>query len=167
MPKPSRRSLPNERDFDPWKGDLDAQCAWRHFGGLTLDEARATFRENPLGYQEDFMFMGPVAFAFYFPVIEDHLRSDLEPDPYDDHQGWILAHGIKAQYERTPDEAVRHLIPRVRSLVAYVCENIQRFGVDADKQQRVADAWLMLATHLDRIAGSTGQGEQGVRASPR
>jgi hypothetical protein len=75
MPDADRRLLPTERDFDPWHGNLDAQCAWRHFGGLTLDQAHARFRENPLGYQEDFMFMGPVAFAFYFPVIEDYPGS--------------------------------------------------------------------------------------------
>jgi hypothetical protein len=33
--------LPTELDFDPLHGDLDAQCAWRNFGGLTLDEAHA------------------------------------------------------------------------------------------------------------------------------
>ncbi|MBL8820867.1 MAG: hypothetical protein JNL96_20010 [Planctomycetaceae bacterium] len=67
--------LPTEADFDPYGGDLDAQCAWRNFGGLTLDEATNKFRERPEIYQEDFMFMGGKAFAFYFPVVEAYLRN--------------------------------------------------------------------------------------------
>jgi hypothetical protein len=57
--------LPTETDFDPYQGDLDAQCAWKNFGGLTLGEAFVKFEESPETYQEDFMFMGGKAFARY------------------------------------------------------------------------------------------------------
>lgn len=45
-------NLPSERDFDPYGGDLDAQCAWRNFGGLTLEEAIRRFRERPEIYKK-------------------------------------------------------------------------------------------------------------------
>ena len=93
-------SLPTERDFDPWSGDLDAQCAWRNFGGLTIEQAKAKFCENPLRYQEDFMFMGGKAFAYYFPVVEDYLRSIPDAASEDDHEAWILAHCIRNQFDR-------------------------------------------------------------------
>jgi hypothetical protein len=82
-------SLPTEQDFDPWGGDLDAQCAWRNFGGLAIDRAKAKFRENPLLYQEDFMFMGTKAFAYYFPVIEEYLRTI--PDGIRDERSLLVS----------------------------------------------------------------------------
>ena len=65
--------LPGERDFDPDAGDLDAQVAWKHFGGLTLSEAYQRFQEDPEKHTEDFMYMGGKAFAYYFPVLERYL----------------------------------------------------------------------------------------------
>ncbi|MEM7010678.1 MAG: hypothetical protein AAF585_04260 [Verrucomicrobiota bacterium] len=62
--------LPTENDFDPFGGDLDAQCAWKHFGELSLNQAYDIFVSAPNIYQEDFMFMGAVAFDYYFPVID-------------------------------------------------------------------------------------------------
>ncbi|MGO8750670.1 MAG: hypothetical protein ACLQNE_32370 [Thermoguttaceae bacterium] len=148
-------SLPTEVDFDPYGGDLDAQCAWRNFGGLTLDEATRKFRERPEIYQEDFMFMGGRAFAFYFPVIESYLRDvQGENDDDDDHESWILACGIKNQFNAETAHHVLHLAPRVMALSQYVRNNIARYGYDADEQRRIADAWLELENHLKTITRS-------------
>lgn len=145
----SSDSLPTERDFDPWNGDLDAQCAWKHFGGLTLSEAHAKFRENPLYYQEDFMFMGGRAFAYYFPVVEEHLRTVFETGSAGDHESWILAHCIHSQFAAGTLAHVRHLAPQVIELAGFVRNNIHRFGVDDSERQRVADAWSELVTHVE------------------
>ena len=83
--------LPSEGDFDPYHGCLDAQCAWRNFGGLDLDSAYRKFCENPSYYQEDFMFMGPAAFTFYFPVVDRYLReirSDYQTEEIGDGR-WL------------------------------------------------------------------------------
>ena len=149
-----RDSLPVERDFDPWNGDLDAQCAWKNFGGVTLDEAEARFRENPLYYQEDFMFMGGVAFAYYFPVVENYLRGVPDADNYDDHQSWILAKCIEAQFDDKNLAFVRHLAPRVTDLADFVLVNIRRFGGDDRERQRVADAWRELVREVTRVMQS-------------
>ena len=152
MPATPGNSLPTERDFDPWNGDLDAQCAWKHFGGLSLEEAHARFAENPLNYQEDFMFMGGKAFAFYFPVVENHLRNVPDADNFDDHEAWILAHCIRNQFEGDNLAHVRHLAQRVMDLGGFVRGNIRRFGSDEGERQRVADAWTELVDHVQAIA---------------
>ena len=36
---PSVTSLPTENEFNPWNCDLDAQHAWKQFGGLDLEHA--------------------------------------------------------------------------------------------------------------------------------
>lgn len=146
---PQSDPLPTERDFDPWNGNLDAQSAWRDFGGLTLDEAHAKFRENPLKYQEDFMFMGGKAFAYYLPVLEDHLRGASDSEGDDDREARILAHCIRAQFDGDNLSRVRHLAPRVLELANVVLKNIDRFGADDNERQRVVEAWMELVTHVE------------------
>lgn len=52
------RTPPSQVDFYPFGGCLDAQSAWRNFGGLTLEQGHVRFCSAPEVYQEDFMFMG-------------------------------------------------------------------------------------------------------------
>ncbi len=61
---------PEPSDFFVSEDDLDCRTAWENFGGLNLPQAYDRFCKNPHYYQEDFMFMGGKAFAYYFPVIE-------------------------------------------------------------------------------------------------
>jgi len=151
MTKRDSTALPTQADFDPW-GDLDAQWAWRNFGGLTLDQAHAKFQENPLWYQEDFMFMGLRAFAYYFPVIDHHLRNVPENhDGGDDHQAWILAHAIMQQFEVAHLPILKTLAPAIRDLAAYVQQMIHRFGTTATEQMRVADAWKQVMEQINAI----------------
>lgn len=55
---------------------LDERMACEHFLGKDLAQAEAMFRENPLCYQEDLMWMGPVAFRYYLPAFVCYLRSE-------------------------------------------------------------------------------------------
>ena len=86
--------LPVEKAFG---GCLDGQHAWKQFGGLTVDEAYSKFCENPDFYQEDFMFMGPKAFLFYFPVIEKYIKTVKPGDDLDDCCFWIIGCAMESQ----------------------------------------------------------------------
>jgi hypothetical protein len=149
-------SLPTEHDFDPFGGDLDAQVAWRNFGGLTLEQARMKFLEMPEVYHEDFMFMGGKAFAYYFPVIEDFLKSVPEGGNCDDHQAWILACGIQAHFEGEDLPHVQHLTSRVIALAEYIRGHISRFGYDEGERNKVANEWSELARHVTRMTRALG-----------
>lgn len=143
--------LPSERDFDPHCGDLDAQYAWKNFGGLTLQQAITKFKERPDIYQEDFMFMGGKAFAFYFPVIEHYLCT-LPPvrDGYRT-ETWILAHCIEAQFDATTSDYVLPLARRVVALSKFVLRDLSRFGDDAREQKRISKAWEKLKRHIESL----------------
>lgn len=141
-------------------GNWDSQRAWANFGGLTLEQAHVKFRENPLNYkfrenplnyQEDFMFMGGRAFAYYFPVIEDHLSSVSDAESEDDRQAWILAHCVRIQFDADDLTEILHLRPRVIELANFVRNNAVRFGVDDGERQRVADAWTKLIDHVEAV----------------
>lgn len=144
----SMKEIPTESDFT-WDGgpirgfDPDVREAWKNFGGLSLEEAHAKFREKPRYYGEDFGWMGARAFAYYFPVIEDYLRSEPECE-HDtlDEADWF-AYCIQSRFEDSlPD--VRHLKERVLSLCRLVLDCPSRFGWDGPNQRRVLNSWSRL-----------------------
>ena len=144
--------LPTEEDFDPWCGDLDAQWAWKNFGGLTLEAAKEKFPQKPECYQEDFICMGSRAFAFYFPVIETYLLdTPVDYEGYD-RCAWILAHGIKCQLQRETKSVVLPLLPRICNLIQFVQQNIERFDDDEAEQSRILLAWA----ELDEVVRECG-----------
>jgi hypothetical protein len=55
---------------------LDERVACDHFLGKSLEQAEALFRENSLHYQEDLMWMGPIAFRFYVQSFVSYIQSD-------------------------------------------------------------------------------------------
>jgi hypothetical protein len=147
--------LPDERDFDPSGHGLDEQHAWRNFGGLTLEEAHRKFRECPEVYQEDFMWMGGVAFAYYFPVVDSFLReAAIVGSLGEDRQAWILAHCLKMQFSGEVATQVRQLADRVLDLTGFVQSNIALFAPDdVEEQREIADAWQVLKDLIGKQAG--------------
>lgn len=55
---------------------LDEQTACADFFGKTITQAELLFRENALIYQEDLMFMGPVAFCYYLPAFVRYICGE-------------------------------------------------------------------------------------------
>ena len=145
------KRLPIKVDFVTHSEDLDQNCAWGHFGGLTLDEAKARFAENALYYQEDFMFMGTNAFLFYFPVLDDYLRSAPDEENDDDWESWIIAQCIQAQFDPDTINRLRHIATPIVELAGFVRDNIRRFGCDDAERKRVADAWTDLVHHIETL----------------
>ena len=153
--------LPGERDFDPHEGDLDAQSAWRNFGGLTLAEAYQKFSENPGTYTEDFMCMGGKAFVYYFPVLERYL---LVTPVWGEENGseWcqILGLGAAIQCQFTVESypELLQLAPRVLALIEEIRESFDASAAsghpyysDPEVQQHVIQEWDELEEHLQQF----------------
>lgn len=140
--------LPNERDFDPF-GGVDEQCAWRHFGGLNLEEAYEKFANYPEIYQEDFMFMGGNAFAFYYPVIDRYLRMTIElpKEKRGDRQSWILPQCIRSQFEGTHRRDVAPLKQSVLDLCVFMLQHMEYFVGDWDDPAEIEKQWRLLQDH--------------------
>jgi hypothetical protein len=141
--------LPGLSDFVPFDGDLDAINAWKHFGGLSLDQALRLFLENPLHYLEDFMFMGPTALDYYLPIIERYLRDYRRADD-DDDDGctWFLGAAMVSQLETNkPCPIATGTAMEIADLAAFVIEEVERFAGDPEGQRRILGKWRE-ARHL-------------------
>jgi hypothetical protein len=140
-------SLPTERDFDPHDGDLDAEYAWKMFGGMSVDEALAKFEEHPLNRSEDFLFMGPVAFAFYFPVLHRFVRDAFDLETHGERIVSHLAFVIRHQFQGDSPE-LRTLRPDVLALAEHVLENVERFADSPKEWHRTRINWQRMVRRL-------------------
>ena len=143
-------SRPQKPDFDPYGGCLDAIHAWKNFGGLSVPEAYAKFCDRPELYQEDFMFMGGVAFLYYFPVIERYiLESHADSSNENEVDAmWILAHCIKQQFDTPKRQAVDSIRRRALDLAAHVRNNLSQYCTEPIEQQSIDAAWAELHSKL-------------------
>ena len=142
-------AIPTELDFDPFGGDLDAQSAWRSFGGLSVADALTLFRENPIHFQEAFMFMGGRAFVFYFPVLDAYLREFRLSEQDDDSQAAIVGSGVAAQFRWPTASYLVPIHPAIRSLADYVCSHTELLAADPEEQRRIARDWQAVYSVLD------------------
>lgn len=121
-------NLPTAKEINPFD-DLDGQCAERHFLGKTLEETEALFRESSLTYQEDLMFMGPVAFRFYVHAAISYIRGEAANGDSDIIS--CFAGILRIRLDHEADELVAIAAP-LASLCAFVLENYNRFDVMAE-----------------------------------
>lgn len=146
--------LPTESDFNPFGNDLDAQYAWQNFGNLSLKQAYDLFLTNPTHYQEDFMFMGKVAFNYYFPVIDRYIREITGDEEGDDCEVAILGSAIATQLDWEDADPNDALIDDIASLSEYVALNVEQYSPAAKDQRRIKREWQIvdqkLATHLKK-----------------
>ncbi len=140
--------LPSRDDFDPGEGCLDALTAWQNFGGLIRTEAFDKFCSSPAVYQEDFMFMGTVAFAFYFPIVERYVFQASADDDGEVEAIWILAHCIIQQLSYPTDHHVLDLRARIVILTQHVRGNLSKFCIGPSEQTRLDEAWRQLGERL-------------------
>src|SRR5437899_3169078 len=56
--------------------DLDVRHAWKVFGGRSLEDAYREFTQNPFGRVDNFRWVAPEAFVFYFPIVARYVTSE-------------------------------------------------------------------------------------------
>jgi hypothetical protein len=122
-------SLPTAREINPVREDLDGKCAEKHFLGKTLEQAEAMFREASLVYQEDLMFMGPIAFRFYVQAAISYIQSEAATDDSDiiNCFAGILDHRLEFEAEELIPVA-----PQLASVCRYIVEHYDRFALTPD-----------------------------------
>jgi len=117
--------LPTRQDINI-HDSLDEQTACWHFLGKTLEEAEALFRENPLHYQEDLMYMGPKAFGFYVQAAINDIQSPAADGDSDMVNCFAGTLEYRLKYE---GDALRPIADKLASVCRYVLDHYDRFEV--------------------------------------
>lgn len=104
---------------------LDELVARDHFLNKSVEEGELLFRENSAYYQEDLMWMGPYAFAFYLRSAIRYVKSEYSSE--DDH---IISCLYDILLFRSEEERFLLASDGVKELVSYVIDNFDKFNVD-------------------------------------
>ena len=145
--------LPTASEINPIPEDLDGKYAVKHFLGKTLEEAEGLFRENSLHYQEDLMFMGPVAFRFYVHAAINYIQSPEaigDPDIINCFAGILKVQLGCAAEELAPVAAA------LASVCDYILEHYDQFDVMPEiygdlrpRYQQLRDVFLSSSPRSD------------------
>jgi len=110
-------SVPTRQEINVYNSP-DERSACEHFLGKNLDEAGALFRESSICYQEDLLFMGPVAFRYYVRAVIRYIESKEADNDSDiiSCLAAILEHRL--EYEQ-PEEFVD-----VAAVLASTCDYV-------------------------------------------
>lgn len=113
--------LPTEREINPHSGCLDGEYAVKMFLGKTLNEAELLFQEDGLSRQEDLIWMGPIAFVFYFRAALSYLKSPISADDSDfaSSMTGLLEWRVLGEYEDF------NQIKKARTEMVEFCEHLQ------------------------------------------
>ena len=123
--------IPTEEDINVFNS-LDERVAVEHFLGKSAEQAEKLFGENGLLYQEDLMWMGPMAFAFYLQAAANYVcGSQSEGDLS------FVDSVIRVIDFRSDEPQIRLAFEPMGRIVAHVVDNFDRFTIDPEVGQQV------------------------------
>lgn len=125
---------------------LDERCAVKNFLGKDMEQARSLLRENFLHYQEDLMWMGPIAFRFYVPAAIHYLLSaeaDNDADAANSFCGLI-------EFRLDHDAAeIAPAGPIIREGILGILKDFDRYGCVGEIYGDVAERYQALLSRLN------------------
>ncbi|MDB6132267.1 MAG: hypothetical protein JWM59_510 [Verrucomicrobiales bacterium] len=148
--------IPGPSDFYLEPGG-DAAFAWQMFGGLSLEEAYVEFLKDPWLRQEDFSWMLPKAFEYYYPVVDRYLRSVNIHDEDECHEDGCEARGlgfsIESQFHWTGGaRPADYVVREIRRLSLFVRGHLSHYSKDPEERARIDESWRK----LDETVSQTG-----------
>jgi hypothetical protein len=124
---------------------LDERCAVENFLGKDLEQARSLFREDFRRYQEDLMFMGPLAFQFYVPAAIDYLLSEEADCAADAAVSFCGLIEYRLDYDAA---AIAPVGPIIREGILGILRDVDRYGCDAAIHGDIAGRYRALLSRL-------------------
>ncbi len=133
---------------------LDEQAACVHFLGKSLQEAEVMFSGkagSAFYFQEDFIYMGPVAFRFYFPVILTYLQSDKAAGDSDTVNS--IAHVLEFRVKHY-EKSLIVIAPQLSALCRYVVDQYDKFTITEWIYGDLRSRYSTLEQKFVQLAGS-------------
>ena len=140
-------ALPTASDINV-HDSLDERHACEVFLGKSVEEAEVLFRENALFYQEDLMWMGPVAFRFYVEGVIRYIQSDASLGDSDAVS--CFATVLEFRLDRELVE-LASIADRLASICGYIIEHYDRFDLKSEIYGDVRTRFRTLKQAFSRI----------------
>ena len=109
--------------------DPDVRRAWNAFGGKSIEAAFQVFLSNPFGHVHNFLYVGPEAFAFYFPAVARYVTSDDSKGDSDTISS--LAGVLESQLKHHTTALIPVLVD-IAEVCRHVVGHYQEFDLDFD-----------------------------------
>jgi len=138
---------PTEREINIFDS-LDERSAVKNFLWKSLEEARSLFRDNFLHYQEDLMWMGPIAFRFYVVAAINYLLSEDATDAADAVSTFCMV--LKFRLDEETAE-IAPVGPILRDAIFGILNDFDRYGADIAYYGDVAGRYRALLARLEDL----------------
>jgi hypothetical protein len=123
---------------------IDERCARKNFLGKDLEQAQSLFRENFRRYQEDLMWMGPIAFRFYVPAAINYLQSEEADYDADAANSFCTLIEFRLDYEPTEIAPVKSIL---REGILGILKDFDRY--ESEMYGDVVERYRVLLSRLD------------------
>jgi hypothetical protein len=117
---------PTAKEIDPYDS-LDGRVACTNFLGKNLEEAEALFRDNSVRYQENLMWMGPVAFRYYVASAISYIQSEAAAGDSDMINCFAGLLEFRLEHEAAE---LAPIAEQLAAVSAYMVEHFERFDLD-------------------------------------
>jgi len=98
-----------------------------NFGRKTTEEAYRIFIQNPFGYVEDFRWIAPAAFTYYFPIVARHLTS---PDAKSDSDTVSSLAGILESLLGLHNRELASVFEVIAKLCSHIINHYSEYDLD-------------------------------------
>jgi len=139
--------LPTCKDINIYDS-LEEIIAVEHFLGKSLEEAEKLFGQNSLYYQEDLMWMGPVAFRFYVQSAIRYIQSEAASGDSDMINCFADTLEFRLEHE---SQELQPVAVQLATICGYVLVNLDRFDVDAEIYDGIRDSYTLLQQSFEQL----------------
>jgi hypothetical protein len=136
--------LPTEKDINVFNS-FDERDAVKHFLGKDLEQATSLFQENFLYYQEDLMWMGPIAFCFYVRAARKYLLSEDSDNDAEAVNTFCGLIEFRLKYDASEIAAAKAIICEG---IRLILERFDRYGCAREIYGDVAKRYHALLSRL-------------------
>ena len=118
-----KQSLPVREEINI-HDSLDERTACKNFLGKDLEAAETMFQENFMRYQEDLMWMGPVAFQFYVKAATRYIQNPVSKGDSDAINCFLGLLEFRCEHE---PESLRPVKTELAGGCRFVLEHYDQF----------------------------------------
>jgi hypothetical protein len=134
--------------------DLDVKHAWKALGGKSAEDAYQGFKEAAFPQVENFRWIAPEAFVYYFPVVLRYLMSD---DSKGDSDTVSCFAGILESQLDDNRQALAAIFKDIAVLSKHIIRHYGDYDVSYDIYGDLKSRYEKIAKEVEHLSSPGGQ----------